>query len=230
MIFEQTIANPKEVLPLHLFQFLADLQQNNSIDLSLFISNIQDQPNRDIRLFLLNYLHEQALLTHPQFVIFFSSFLSDSDNLIRWHVILYLGIYGTINDSRLLQPFLTDSYELVRAATHWSLAKLNPQLIHISTICSELKQASYDDRSRILLGSALYLLDPSPSSVNMQFLRKYFLSEYFDLETNNYYSDILLGKFGSSAEIFGAILWQAGIKITTSSLLSDLELLWLITR
>jgi len=174
-------------------------------------------------------LHQHQLLPNASFVELAAAFLTDPFEDIQWHVLLFLGYYnGTSIKSSTLTPFLTSSFELVRAAAYWTLAKLRPKALPAASVYDELTSAQEFDRSRILLSAALYLLDSSPKSLGMQYLQKFFLTEYWDSETNNYRDTAILGKYGPSAEILAEILWRSGIKLVSSSVIDDLGLNWLL--
>ncbi len=229
MIFDLPIADPQRILPSTLYSFFSKLTQDEKIDLKVFIQKLQALPETDIRLFALLHLHKHQLLPKETFTILASAFLTDLDETIQWHCLLFLGYYeSTSTTISTLTPFLSSPCELVRAATSWTLAKLHPDTLSATTVYEELTTTSDSDRSRILLGAALYLLDSSPTSFGMQYLKKYFLTEYWDIENNNYYSTVLLGKYGLSAEILAEILWISGVKIVSSTSLDSLELNWLL--
>ena len=230
MIFEPTLGDPIHILPDHLLLFITRLQHKQPIDLPQFIVLLQAEPDYTLRHFVLTYIHENGLLSASLAVQFYFAFLSDPIALIRWHVILFLGLLGTPELLPHLHHFLTDPHELVRAATIWSMMKLDSKSLPTSSLIAELTLAMEDDRSRILLGAALYLHDASPTSQGMQFLAHYFTTNYYDISLNNFSSSVLLGPYGSSAEFFAALLWSIGLDLVKINSVSDLRLTWLLQR
>jgi hypothetical protein len=97
-------------------------------------------------------------------------------------------------------------------------------------ILTELSHTQKDDRSRVLLGAALFQLNNAKESQEMQALESFFREEYYDSQENSYYEEVLLGKYGLSAELLAAILWEAGIEIITNTLLKDHDLQWLLSK
>ncbi len=233
MIFKLTIALPEDILTQKLLQSLESIRKNyTEEDITKFCESIKEEPDLTKRIYILNYIHNKNLLTPKFFTKTYQYFLDDPSELVQWHCILYLGLYsgkGEI-DSCQLNKFLKSSNGLVRAATCWTLTKLGSKALTCSFIQAELLEANNDDRVRMLLGAALYLLDPSPTSQGILFIRNYFYSHYYNQDEGNYYSDILLGDFGSSAELFAKLLWDAGITIVNSDILSEADLWWLVSK
>ncbi|MGC9778980.1 MAG: hypothetical protein HZR80_07035 [Candidatus Heimdallarchaeota archaeon] len=229
MIFDLPLADPQEVLSPELYALFSKLIKAEHVDLPIFINLLQSHPVSETRLFVLLHLHEYKLLPGELFIDLATAFLGDLDETIQWHCLLFLGYYNSsTTKAKSISPFLSSPTELVRAAAYWLLARLHPKTISAANVFKELTTAFESDRSRILLGAALFLLDSSPTSPVMDYLKKYFLTEYWDTEENSYQSTILHSKYGSSAKILAVILWFAGIQIVTNSLFDSLELHWLI--
>ena len=216
MIFDLPLADPQEVLPTELYKLFSQLIKADCVDFSTFVNLLRAHPDSDTRLFVLIHLHEYKLLPKERFIELATTFLGDENETIQWHSLLFLGYYNSSTiKATTISPFLSSPAELVRAAAYWLLAKLHPKTISSTDIFKDLTTACQSDRSRILLGAALFLLDSSPNSLEMTYLKKYFLTEYWDTEANSYQSTILHSKYGSSAKILAVILWNAGIQIVT---------------
>ncbi len=101
--------------------------------------------------------------------------------------------------------------EILKSAYLWSLAFMgeNSNLFNsIKQILPILKR----DKSRLYLIAALYHLNNNPKSKEMQFLKKLFLTEYFDEEDD----ELLIYNnpfYGLSSSFLCNLLWNVGIKI-----------------
>lgn len=231
MIIETTLVGPEGILPSSLLKTISQLQKGGLSDPQVIIEKIAQMSNEDQRIFALLYLYEKANLSRSQYIQIYRSFLSDDDANIRYHVAIYLGIFGAKEAVPQLNKLMDDDQEFVQAASLWSLAKItkNQQELR-EDIQTELLQAHQDDWSRVLLGAALYQLNDAKNSQEMQALESFFREEYYDSQEEHYYEEVLLGKYGLSAELIAAILWEAGIKIITNTLLKDHDLQWLLSK
>jgi len=75
----------------------------------------------------------------------------------------------------------------------------------------ELFPKMKDDNSRINLVTALYHLNKNPNSKEMQYMKKLFLTKYYDEKNEEFYA-YEQNAYTRSAVMIADILWQVGIK------------------
>ncbi len=167
-------------------------------------------------------------LSDTKRIAFLQALLTHIDALLREKAIQFLEPYLKEKLVPLVTPLITDDSHNVRVRVYWVLEKYTTYADLLELILLDFKLAT-EDNELIFLAAALYLLNNSPDSYQMQFLKKFYIEHYFDPEKNDLKVS-LTGVHGYPAQIIGLILWEAGIELFAVGSLKMYDMLWLIEK
>ncbi|MBD3190451.1 MAG: hypothetical protein GF308_07395 [Candidatus Heimdallarchaeota archaeon] len=205
---KQLIANPSEKLD----QVMERIQERNALVKSDFLKVIMIEKK------ITEELRAEIL----------TRFLSDKEAGIREKAVLFLEAENIQESIGELQRLFQDPDQDVRSKALWVVAKFTRDKELTEKIQQELSQAP-SDSARVMLAAALYLIDNTRNSPEMQFLKDYYLTHYYDLEKDQLKVD-LTGEYEESTQIIGLILWKAGIELFALGSLEAYDLTWLIEK
>ncbi len=178
---------------------------------------------------LLDFLVAKKKISKEIKVSFLQKLLSHQESFLREKVVLYLESLLQKDCVSSITPLRADTALSVRARIFWVLAKYTTGDEEFTQqIIKDLK-ASTIDNDQVLLAAALYQRNNTSASLEMQFLRDFYLENYIDLVSQELKVN-LTGKHGFAAQMIGLILWEANIKIYAIDSLKTYNMQWLVEK
>jgi len=228
MLIDTIIERPKKILPRELYINIERITKGNSKVVESIINQIKTIQDDKNRMFALLFIFELDDINVDIKKKIFSEFLSDTNNNIQFHMILFAGIYYIEESLSTLHTIKTTSENLILCTTIWSLAKLGRYEGLTNQIAEQLSTLE-DDRALTLVASALYLICNDKNSREILLLKDYFLKNFYD-EKKQCLFDVVAQSVDFSPEFIGYLLWQSGHEYITISNWSTLDLDWLISK
>lgn len=177
---------------------------------------------------VLEFVVEDEGWSSEKKILFLQELLSNQDPAISEKAIIYLELYIGEKSAPLIEHLVTNQSHGVRARVFWVLAKYYSERELTLEIIDELKIAS-EDNEQIFLAAALYQRNNSVSSLEMRFLKDYYIQYFYDTSKEELKVS-LVGKQGLAAKVIGLILWEAGIELFATGSLQSENMLWLIEK
>jgi len=153
-------------------------------------------------------------------------FLTHEEPLLREKAVQFLEPFLKEKLVPLVKPLRNDPSLAVQSRVLWVLAKYTREKELTEQIMDALNKV-VEDTEQIFLAAALYLIDNSPQSREMLFVKDFFCKHFFDCKTNTL-KVLITGSEGYAAQLIGMILGEAGIPLFETGSLEVYNLLWLI--
>lgn len=178
---------------------------------------------------LLDFLIAKKKVSEDVKISISQKLLSHHESFLREKSILYLESFQQKESVQYISPLIIDLSPCVRARVFWVLAKHSEDDANLTQQIFDDLTINAEDTDQVILAGALYLRNNSPSSIEMRFLRDFYLENYYDTITQKLKVNIT-GKLGFAAQGIGLILWEAGIEIFAIDSLEILDMNWLIEK
>lgn len=229
MFIDTIIKDPEEVLPRDLLKDIEKLDHGDSNLIQSVITQIHNLQNNEIKIYALILIHDMDTISLKTKQKVFIDFINDSYCDIRYHMVLFAGLYH-IKESIpiLLELSATDTNALVRSTIFWSLVKFNIQEGLLEKISHELQEPK-DDLSLSFLAASLYLLNNKKDSAEMLLLKDFFLKNFFNKKKHQF-TEAVQQSIDFSPEFISHLLWKAGYDFPRIATWQILELDWLISK
>ena len=178
---------------------------------------------------LLDYIIAKIKIAQEIKISFCKKMLLHSEPFLREKAIMYLEALLKVDCISSILPLKTDEASSVRIRVLWVLAKyIEGDEDLTQQIIDELKPTILDS-GQILLAAALYQRNSNPASLEMRYLKDFYLKYYYDFEKQALKRN-LTGEHGQATQIIGLILWEAGIRIFAIDSLEMYNSQWLIEK
>ncbi len=177
---------------------------------------------------LLEFAVEDEEWSSEKKILLLQELLSNQNSVICEKAIIYLEPFIGKKIIPLIEHLVTNQSHGVRSRVFWVLAKYATERDLTLEIIDELKTAS-EDNEQIFLAAALYQRNNSASSLEMRFLKDYYIQQFYDPKIDELKVS-LVGKQGLAAKVIGLILWEAGIELYSTGSLQSENMLWLIEK
>ncbi|MCF2143615.1 MAG: hypothetical protein K9W42_07940 [Candidatus Heimdallarchaeota archaeon] len=137
--------------------------------------------------------------------------LDDAYYGMKEKIIIYLAHRKNEAFKKKIPEYLKEEDENLKTLAIWAMAYMGMKNNLFEKIKEQFPKMK-DDHERITLMAALYHLNKNPKSKEMQYLKKLFLTEYYDEKEGEFISEEKKG-YNRSTIMIADILWDVGIKI-----------------
>jgi len=223
------MANTQEILPPKLLLEIEELVLRGSFDVNIVIDQIKNIQDDDTRLFALLVIHSIKGVDIECKKKTFAAFINDSCINIKYHMVLFAGIYKIAECIPTLQKFTKKSNELIQCTSFWSLTRLE-KFTGFTDKLAELLSKIQSERGFYFIVASLFLINCEHDSKEMKILREFYFTHFFDEENETFIQEIEhVG--GEQLSVFiSSLLLKVAFKSGPPKKIETNELDWLIIK
>ncbi|MHA1631102.1 MAG: hypothetical protein ACTSXO_09870 [Candidatus Heimdallarchaeota archaeon] len=199
----------KEDLPKEIAKEILALGKKEKIDAEKLVEKLQKLPMEKRNYAILPMLYYTNNNKVAEKILL--ELLDDAYYGMKQKIIIYLAHRKNEAFKKKIPEYLKEEDEILKTLAIWAMAYMGMKNNLFEKIKELFPKMKYDN-SRINLVTALYHLNKNPKSKEMQYLKKLFLTEYYDEEAREFISEEK-EDYERSTIMIADILWDVGIKI-----------------